>query len=118
MDLNHLHLKVRSVARSKAFYERHFGLREHVWHDDVLFMRDGSGLDLALAPAPEPDRMPGWFHFGFRLSSAAAVKALHAQLSAAGVPIVEPLSADAVVSFRCADPDGYSVEVYWEPQPA
>jgi catechol 2,3-dioxygenase-like lactoylglutathione lyase family enzyme len=118
MDLNHLHLKVRSVERSKLFYSRHFGLAEHVWHGDMVFMRDGSGMDLALAPSAEPAQMPAWFHFGFRLETVDAVEALHARLVADGVPIREPLThEDDVVSFRCADPDGYQVEVYWEPQP-
>jgi catechol 2,3-dioxygenase-like lactoylglutathione lyase family enzyme len=119
MDLNHLHLKVRSVERSKAFYARHFGLTEHVWHGDMVFMRDGSGMDLALAPAAEPAQMPGWFHFGFRLASKAAVQTLYDRLVAADVPIVEPLTRETdVTSFRCADPDGYAIEVYWEPQPS
>jgi catechol 2,3-dioxygenase-like lactoylglutathione lyase family enzyme len=119
MDLNHLHLKVRSVEAAKAFYARWFGLSEHVWHGDMVFMRDGSGMDLALAPAAEPAAMPEWFHFGFRLERAPAVEALHDALVGAGVPITEPLMREPdLVSFRCADPDGYSIEVYWETQPA
>jgi catechol 2,3-dioxygenase-like lactoylglutathione lyase family enzyme len=119
VDINHLHLKVSSVARSKAFYARHFGLTEHVWHGDMVFMRDRAGMDLALAPAAEPERMPDWFHFGFRLESVAAVEALHDELAAAGVPMVEPLAREPdLISFRCSDPDGYAIEVYWEPQPA
>jgi catechol 2,3-dioxygenase-like lactoylglutathione lyase family enzyme len=119
MDLNHLHLKVRSVDASKAFYGRWFGLSEHAWHGDMVFMRDGVGMDLALAPAEAPDSMPEWFHFGFRLATADAVEALHDGLAAAGVPIAEPLLREAdLVLFRCADPDGYKIEVYWETQPA
>jgi catechol 2,3-dioxygenase-like lactoylglutathione lyase family enzyme len=118
VDINHLHLKVRSVERSKAFYARHFGLTEHVWHGDMVFMRDRAGMDLALAPVLEPEPMPAWFHFGFRLASIAAVEALHEELVGAGVAIREPLSREGeVVSFRCADPDGYNIEIYWEPQP-
>jgi catechol 2,3-dioxygenase-like lactoylglutathione lyase family enzyme len=84
----------------------------------MVFMRDGAGMDLALAPAAEPGRMPDGFHFGFRLESVAAVEALHDRLAAAGVPIVEPLTREPeLISFRCADPDGYSIEVYWETQP-
>jgi catechol 2,3-dioxygenase-like lactoylglutathione lyase family enzyme len=118
MDLNHLHLKVRSVERSKAFYARHFGLAEHLWHGDMVFMRDGSGMDLALAPAADFAPLPAWFHFGFRLGSVAEVEALYVRLAEDGVRISEPLAQDSdVVSFRCVDPDGYAIEVYWEPQP-
>ena len=121
MDLNHLHLQVRSAERSMPFYARHFGLREFMRHGDVVFLRDGSGMDLALAPAPAdgPQPMPPWFHFGFRQRSAADVETLHAALVADGAPIAEPLEQDAAfASFRCRDPDGYLIEVYWEIQPA
>ena len=118
MNLNHLHLKVRSVERAKSFYERFFGLKESVWHGDMVFMRDDAGMDLALAPAPSPEAMPAWFHFGFRQESAVAVARLHAEMLSAGATITEPLVEEAdIVFFRCADPDGYSIEVYWEPAP-
>jgi catechol 2,3-dioxygenase-like lactoylglutathione lyase family enzyme len=117
MNLNHLHLKVRSVERAKAFYERFFGLKQSVWHGDMVFMRDDAGMDLALAPAPSPEPMPAWFHFGFRQESADAVARLHAAMHEAGATITEPLVAEEdFVFFRCEDPDGYAIEVYWEPQ--
>jgi catechol 2,3-dioxygenase-like lactoylglutathione lyase family enzyme len=119
MNLNHLHLQVRSTARATAFYARHFGLREFMRHGEVVFLRDTAGMDLALAPADGPAAMPPWFHFGFRQDSVAEVEALHAALVADGAPIVEPLEHDAEsASFRCRDPDGYLIEVYWEVQPA
>jgi catechol 2,3-dioxygenase-like lactoylglutathione lyase family enzyme len=115
--INHLHLHVASVERAKAFYARWFGLTPHVWHDDILFMRDASGMDLALAPGPA-DEMPPWFHFGFRLESPEAVRALHAGLAADGGDIRDLLNEEPdFVWFRCADPDGHLIEVYWEPQP-
>jgi catechol 2,3-dioxygenase-like lactoylglutathione lyase family enzyme len=117
MQLNHLHLHVMSVDDAAAFYATHFGFRRHVVQGDgTLFMRDAGGLDLALAAGP-PDDFPPWAHFGFRLDDAAAVRALFAQLQAAGVTIRAPLSeAPDFVWFRCADPDGHLIEVYWEPQ--
>jgi catechol 2,3-dioxygenase-like lactoylglutathione lyase family enzyme len=116
--LNHLHLHVASVAEAADFYQRWFGFARHVAHGQVLFLRDAAGMDLALAPG-EPDVMPPWFHFGFRLDEASAVAALHARLAAEGVTITEPLTdEEGVVSFRCLDPDGHAIEVYWEAQPA
>jgi hypothetical protein len=36
----------------------------------------------------------------------------------AGATITEALvEEEDLVFFRCADPDGYSIEVYWEPEP-
>lgn len=119
MDLNHLHLHVRSLEASKAFYERFFGMREFVRHGEIVFMRDGAGMDLALAPADQVEPLPAWFHFGFRLDSPDAVQDLRRALQQAGVPMKGPLEVEPdLVSFRCADPDGYTIEVYWEPQPA
>ncbi len=121
MHINHLHLKVASVERARAFYARFFGLADFVWPGEMLFMRDDAGMDLALAPEPAAavEPMPPWFHFGFRLDDADAVKAMHDRMAAEGVPLSEPLTtAGDLTFFRCADPDGYSIEVYFEPDPA
>jgi catechol-2,3-dioxygenase len=118
MNINHLHLKVGSVEEAAAFYERFFGLTRHVTHGEILFLRDGAGMDLALAPAGDEPPMPAWFHFGFRLASAAEVEALHARLAQAGVPMGETLAREEdYISFRCRDPAGNAVEVYWESEP-
>lgn len=118
MNLNHLHIHVRSVPDAAAFYLRYFGLRELTWHDGVLFMRDSAGMDLALAPGPI-DSMPPWFHFGFRLDSAQSVDALHLRMTADRITIREPLTVEDDFSFfRCTDPDGYLLEIYYEPDPA
>ncbi|HLK26881.1 MAG TPA: VOC family protein [Caulobacteraceae bacterium] len=119
MNINHLHLKVRAVEPARAFYARFFGMRDHVWHGEMLFMRDEAGMDLALAPEPAAEPLPAWFHFGFRLGDADAVRALHDRMAAEGAPITEPLTvAEDLTFFRCADPDGHSIEVYFEPDPA
>jgi catechol 2,3-dioxygenase-like lactoylglutathione lyase family enzyme len=118
MNINHLHIKVRSVDRACAFYERFFGLRAAARHGDILFMRDDAGMDFALAPKSEAIPVANWFHIGFRLTSPGEVERLYKELTASGATIRQPLlREDDLVSFRCQDPDGYSVEVYWEPQP-
>lgn len=116
MQLNHLHLHVASVDRAADFFVGHFGFRRHAMHGDIAFLRDEAGMDLALAPGP-PDDFPPWSHFGFRLEDAEAVRALFARLEAAGVAILHPLDEEEpdFVWFRCADPDGHQIEVYWEP---
>jgi len=119
MNLNHLHLHVRSRDASQRFYETHFGFSEWTTHGDILFLRDEAGLDLALAPAADAGEPPGWFHFGFRLPRAAEVEQLHRRLAGEGVRMRGPMIQDVdLVSFRCFDPDGYGIEVYWEPEPA
>jgi catechol 2,3-dioxygenase-like lactoylglutathione lyase family enzyme len=115
MLVNHLHLHVRDLDRSRAFYEDWFGLREHCFHGPILFLRDEQGFDLALAPDDSPPQCPGWFHFGFRLDDGDAVRELHQRMSDAGVDVQGPLhDHEDLVAFRCLDPDGYSVEIYFE----
>ncbi len=66
-------------------------------------------------PAPAP--MPAWFHFGIRLDTIAEVTTMLAAMQDAGVPVVKGLyeseKSEKLVSFRCADPDAYAIEVYW-----
>ena len=119
MNINHMHLEVGSVERAKRFYQRFFGLEESVRHGDILFMRDGAGMDLALAPASEAVSPPSWFHFGFRLETPAEVERLYGKLIEAQAPMRQALGReDDLVWFRCLDPDGYEIDVYWEPQPS
>jgi catechol 2,3-dioxygenase-like lactoylglutathione lyase family enzyme len=118
MNLNHIHLHVVSVPRAAEFYERYFGMRQLVWHGDMVFMRDEAGMDLALAPAEKAEPLPSWFHIGFRLDGRAAVEALHRRLEHDGASMHAPFTAQGdFCFFRCADPDGYLIEVYFEPDP-
>src|SRR5688572_6812909 len=103
MDLNHLHLHVRDLDRSRAFYATYFGFQERVRYGTILFLRNGEGFDLALAPAAAVEPFPEWFHFGFRLASADAVRALYARMEREAVPRRKALVEEvAHVSFRCA----------------
>jgi catechol 2,3-dioxygenase-like lactoylglutathione lyase family enzyme len=114
-NLNHLHLHVRDVERSQRFYEHHFGLREHVRHGEIVFLCDDRGFDLALAPDADPAALPAWFHFGFRLDRKEAVRDSHRRMAEAGVALTRPLLDEpGYITFQCADPDGYRIEVYWE----
>ena len=118
MQLNHLALVVSDQEQSRRFYETYFGFDAgpaQRYDDGVLFIRNVDGFDLALAPGQRPGRVPEFFHFGFRLSDPDAVRALLARLLADGIVVVEQVEEPELVSFKCLDPDGYSVEAYWEP---
>lgn len=115
MDLNHLHLHVRDLASARRFYETYLGFHERVRHGTILFLRNDHGFDLALAPDTAPAEFPPWFHFGFRLDSPETVSALHDRMVRDGVPIPSALLREPdFVTFRCADPDGHAIEIYWE----
>lgn len=83
-------------------------------HGPILFLANDAGFDLALAPDPRPDALPPWFHFGFRLPEPEHVRALHRALTEGGAAPGELGDEPDMVWFRCQDPDGHAVEVYWE----
>src|SRR5208337_2173078 len=97
------------------FYVAWLGMSVARRGEALTFMTGGDGFDLALMDDEAPSPMPAWFHFGYRLGTAEAVVGLYRRMSQSGVTIRKPLYEDqALVSFRCADPDGYTIELYWE----
>ncbi len=119
MNLTHLHLHVRKRAAAETFYGTWLGMRVARRGESLTFMTDDRGFDLALMDDMEPGPMPAWFHFGCRLATAQAVLDLHRRMSRSGVTIRKALYEDeSLVSFRCADPDGYAIEIYWEAKDA
>ena len=117
MDLNHLNLRVGDAAACRDFYQRHFDFHPAFEADGGYFVRNEAGFLLALIPTGDQRPMPDGFHIGFGLDAADAVVAKHAELSAGGVRVtaVEDNRPDEdYVTFRCWDPDGTEVEVFWE----
>ena len=115
MNLKHLHIHVRDRPAAEAFYAAWLGMRVARRGESLTFMTDDDDFDLALMDDSAPGPMPVWFHFGYRLETAQAVVDLHQRMSMAGVAIRKALYEDeSLVSFRCADPDGYNIELYWE----
>jgi catechol 2,3-dioxygenase-like lactoylglutathione lyase family enzyme len=114
MHLKHLALLVRDIRTARRFYEKYlgFGDNDAVWHGEVLFIRDGDGFDLALMKGEHPPNPGAFHHFGFLVPDPIAVRDLQKRLEADGVPILEVVDESDQVSFKCADPDGYTVEVY------
>ncbi len=60
------------------------------------------------------DAFPPWFHFGFRLDRPDEVRALYERMTRDGVESTALEQFPDFVVFRCRDPDGYQLEVYWE----
>ncbi len=118
--LRHVALRVRDVARSKAFYAEVFGM-ETVWEPDAENCYLSSGCDnLALHQVPAAPAAVGeqvLDHIGFIVSSPEAVWAAAEQLRARAVPILkEPRRhRDGSCSLYCADPDGTVIQILFEP---
>lgn len=123
MTLDHLNLRVREADACRDFYVRHFGFAPTFEADGGYFLRDGSGFLLALVPAAQHRPLPHGFHIGFGQATPEAVTELHQGLGAAGVTTTEVEDSrpeEDYVTFRCWDPDGTEVEVFWDgwsPQP-
>jgi catechol 2,3-dioxygenase-like lactoylglutathione lyase family enzyme len=118
MRLRHLGLPVRDHERSLAFYARWFGFdpaTATAYPDGTVIVRDGDRFDLALHPVAEVGPAPWFLHFGFAAASAEAVRELRGRLLGAGVEVIEYDDEPGLVSLKCLDPDGWRVEVYWEP---
>jgi catechol 2,3-dioxygenase-like lactoylglutathione lyase family enzyme len=118
VKIRHLGLPVRDYQRSLRFYTTYFGFdpaTAQEYSDGTMIVRDAEHFDLALHPSPEAPPSPTFLHFGFAMVDGDAVHTLRARMEADGVPIVERDDEPDLVSFKCLDPDGWRIEVYWEP---
>ena len=118
MQLAHLGLPVSDRGRSLQFYATYFGFipsTAQSYPDGTTIVRNSDGFDLALHPAPGSTPPSGFLHFGFGMDDAASVRAMREQLERDGVRIIERDDEPELVSFKCLDPDGWRIEVYWEP---
>jgi catechol 2,3-dioxygenase-like lactoylglutathione lyase family enzyme len=118
VHLRHLGLPVRDCERSLRFYATYFEFdpaTAQSYPDGTVIVRNADRFDLALHPATEAAASSSFLHFGFAMADAEAVRALRTRLERDGVPVVERDDEPELVSFKCLDPDGWRVEVYWEP---
>jgi catechol 2,3-dioxygenase-like lactoylglutathione lyase family enzyme len=117
VDLNHMNLRVRDAAACRDFYQQHFGFHPAFEADGGYFIRNEDGFLLALIPADPHQELPSGFHIGFGGADADEVLARYAALAAAGVStsdVQDFRPGEQYVTFRCWDPDGTEVEVFWE----
>ena len=115
---NHLGLPVRDERRSLQFYSAYFGFdlaSAQEYPDGTVVIRNADGFDLALRPAEHIQPPPVFLHSGFRAAEPQDVRALMERMEADGITIVERDDEAARTAFKCLDPDGHRIEVYWEP---
>ena len=91
MQLNHLDLQVTDVQALAQFLVDHFELERHSNDRSpaIAILGDRAGFSLVIQrrKAGDDAPYPAGFHIGFIEPSAAAVRAHHARLAAAGVAI-------------------------------
>ena len=116
--MDHLALAVSDQERSRRFYETYLGFTAEPTPrlDGVLMLHDSEGFALALGETSESISLPTFLHFGTGLPTIADVRAFRDRLVADGVEIVGEWEEPDYVSVKFRDPDGYVVEVSWEPE--
>jgi catechol 2,3-dioxygenase-like lactoylglutathione lyase family enzyme len=120
MHLGHLGLPVRDHERSLTFYTTWFGFdptTAQTYDDGTVIVRNADGFDLALHPTVNDPARPDFLHFGFHMPTPEAVRSLRTRLAEAQIPIIDQDEEPTLVSFKCLDPDGWRIEVYWEQPP-
>jgi catechol 2,3-dioxygenase-like lactoylglutathione lyase family enzyme len=118
--LHHVALRVRDLARAKAFYSDVFGFQV-VWDPDLANSYLSSGSDnLALHEVAE--ELAGGAnqpldHLGLIVATPEMVDRAAEELRARHIPIVhEPRThRDGSRSLYCRDPDGNVIQVLFEP---
>jgi catechol 2,3-dioxygenase-like lactoylglutathione lyase family enzyme len=116
--VDHLALAVSDQDRSRRFYEAYLGFEAEPAsrEDGVLMLHNADGFALALGETEEPIAFPTFLHFGIGLPTPTDVRAFRDRIAADGVEIVGDWEEPDYVSVKFRDPDGYVVEVSWEPQ--
>ena len=117
MKLNHLNLRVVDPDACRDFYCAHFGFRPEFEAEGGYFLRGDDRFLLAVVPTDAHVDLPEGFHVGFGAATPDEVEWAHATLSAAAVPVSaveDHRPGEDYVTFRCWDPDGTEVEVFWE----
>jgi catechol 2,3-dioxygenase-like lactoylglutathione lyase family enzyme len=114
-----MNLRVRDAAACRAFYAEHFGFEPAFEAEGGFFLRSPGGFLLAVVPAVGHRPLPDGFHIGFSASTADEVVQHHQRLVAAGVRVTDVddhRPGEDYFTFRCWDPDGTEVEVFWDGQ--
>src|SRR5215831_15170886 len=122
--LGHVLLRVLDLERSKKFYSEVLGfhvLEEDPEHGGTFMALEGQSHAIDLFPvtdaeAAERERpgVRGLGHIAFRVESEAALKDAYATLREHGVEIARTIDHVSQKSIYFDDPDGNTLEIYYE----
>jgi catechol 2,3-dioxygenase-like lactoylglutathione lyase family enzyme len=116
--LTHVGLAVRDPERSLAFYQAVFGVVAVHRHADFIQAQTPGSRDVLVFQQNEEGagKTGGITHFGFRLTDPADIDAAEAAvLSAGGLVHNKGARVPGEPYIYFTDPDGYEVEVWYEP---
>ena len=113
----HVHMKVSSLEKSRAFYEKFLGAAPvKVKPGYLKFLAPFGPLNLALSEAAPVDGRGHVDHMGLQVESGDVVQRELARVKAAGLPVREEMGVNCCHAnqdkFWVEDPDGVEWEVY------
>ncbi|MEJ1239396.1 VOC family protein [Chryseolinea sp. T2] len=115
--LTHVAIAVRDLQRTKAFYQRIFDME--LMYDEATFIQlTTPGANDVIVFEQNESVNPntgGIAHFGFRLRSPDSIGEIEIRIMEAGGTIIQSgefVPGSPYVFFK--DPDGYTVEVWYE----
>ena len=122
--LGHILLRVLDLERSKKFYSEVLGfhiLEEDPEHGGTFMALPGQSHAIDLFAVKDPDAaarqtpgVRGLGHIAFRVESEAALKDAYATLEEHAVPISRTIDHVSQKSVYFNDPDGNTLEIYYE----
>ncbi|MEO6218987.1 MAG: VOC family protein [Ginsengibacter sp.] len=118
--LTHISLSVKDLHQSSAFYENLLGAKKmYITENFIQLQTPGCNDVIVLDKSNEElKKNTGTKHFGFRLIDQIDIKLLIAEIENAGGKIKESgefVPGEPYVFFY--DPNGYEIEVWYEPPP-
>jgi aromatic ring-cleaving dioxygenase/catechol-2,3-dioxygenase len=123
-SIGHVNLRVADQEASKRFYRDvlGFAIAEEDPEHGGVFMTLGENfhtLDIGQHPAPSEAQRPqrgqiGLAHIAFQVGSYTALRDAYAHLVKSGVEILRATNHVNQRSFYFADPDGNTLEIYYE----
>jgi len=122
--IGHVLLRVLDLQRSRRFYSEVLGFRvleEDPEHGGTFMALEGQSHAIDLFPVTDAEAaerqtpgVRGLGHIAFRVESEAALKDAYATLRAQGVDIARTIDHVSQKSIYFHDPDGNTLEIYYE----
>ena len=120
MQLGHINIRVKDMARSEKFYTEVLGLEVTHRRENIIFLSANNlSHELAISPlgldAPGPDNSRvGTNHNAWQMASFEDLRRMYRHLQKNQIEIIRTRQNSASMGIYFADPDGNENEVYYE----